>query len=72
MAETSLAHSTRPSTTEIEKRRWRFCKACGKPSGGISAGTGFQLVRDQETEEWFHVRCRPGAASPSLMAEMGA
>ena len=71
MAETSVAHPARPSTTETGKPRRRFCKACGKVSGSISACTGFPLVRDREMGEWFHVRCRPGAASPSLLAEMG-
>ncbi len=38
----------------------RCCEGCGEPSGSISEGTGFPLVRDKESGGWFHVRCRPG------------
>ena len=69
---TSLAHDAHPSTTTAEKPRRRSCAACGKSSGSISAGTGFPLVRDRETGAWFHVRCRLAAASPRLLAELGA
>ncbi len=70
MIEQSLAQRACPPTTQKPRRS---CDACGVPSGSISSGTGFPLVRDRETGEWFHVRCRPGAASPRLLlAEMGA
>ena len=72
MDTTSLAQPARPSTTTTNKTR-RSCDACGKPSGSISAGIGFPVVRDRETGEWFHVRCRPGAtADAAVLAEFDA
>jgi hypothetical protein len=38
----------------------KHCAECGEPSGSISKGTGFPLVRDKKSERWFHVRCQPG------------
>ena len=74
MAEQSLAHSAHPSTTTTENTRRRSCEACGEFSGSISAGTGAPLVRDRQTGEWFHLRCRPGAtaAAEALLAELSA
>ena len=73
MIESSVAQPAHPPTTASEKRRRCSCAACGKPSGSISAGTGFPVVRDRETGEWFHVRCRPGAtADAAVLAEFDA
>jgi hypothetical protein len=38
----------------------RCCAGCGEPSGSVSEGTGFPLVRDRESELMYHVRCLPG------------
>lgn len=37
----------------------RCCAGCGEPSGSISEGTGFPLVRDRESGRMYHVRCLP-------------
>jgi hypothetical protein len=69
----SLAHPA-PQTTPEQPRR--HCAECGDPSGSISQGTGFPLVRDKESGEFFHVRCMPGTESLdavwSGLARMGA
>jgi hypothetical protein len=41
-------------------REPRCCAGCGEPSGSISEGTGFPLVRDRESGRMYHVRCLPG------------
>ena len=41
-------------------REPRRCAGCGEPSGSISEGTGFPLVRDRESGRMYHVRCLPG------------
>ena len=73
MDATKSSAPAHPSTTTTEKARRRSCAACDKPSGSISAGTGFPVVRDRGTGEWFHVRCRPGAtADVALLTTLGA
>ena len=62
MDATKSSAPAHPSTTTPEKPR-RLCEACGEPSGSISAGTGFPLVRDRGSGSWFHVNCRPGSRS---------
>ena len=57
MAEISVAHPAHQSTPEKPRRR---CAECGEPSGSISQGTGFPLMRDKESRDFFHVRCLPG------------
>jgi len=41
-------------------REPRCCAGCGEPSGSVSEGTGFPLVRDRESGQMYHVRCLPG------------
>ncbi len=60
MAKTSLAQPAQPITTETTPRT---CAGCGVPSGSISTGTGYPVVRDRATGLYFHVRCRPGSPS---------
>ncbi len=55
----SLAHPAHPTTAKTPLP----CAACGEPSGSISTGTGYPVVRDRVTGAWFHVRCRPGTPS---------
>jgi hypothetical protein len=50
----SAATDTRPVCT---------CEGCGERAGSISAGTGRPLVRDKASGLWFHLSCKPGAAS---------
>jgi hypothetical protein len=38
----------------------RCCAGCGEPSGSVSKGTGFPLIRDRESGQMYHVRCLPG------------
>ncbi len=57
MAEISVAHPAHPPTPEKPRRR---CTECGEPSGSISQGTGFPLVREKVSGNFFHVRCKPG------------
>jgi hypothetical protein len=53
--------SAEKRATDREVRREpRCCEGCGEPSGSISEGTGFPLVRDKEDGRMYHVRCRPG------------
>ena len=66
MTTRSLAQPAHPPTTDAEKPR-RSCEACGEPSGSISAGTGFPLVRKRESGLWFHVTCRPGTRAGSAV-----
>jgi hypothetical protein len=35
------------------------CASCGEPSGSLSEGTGFPLVRDRESGRMYHVCCLP-------------
>ena len=49
-------------TEEKATRDTRCCAGCGEPSGSISEGTGFPLVRDKESGRMYHVRCLPGNA----------
>lgn len=37
----------------------RCCASCGEPSGSVSEGTGFPLVRDRESGRMYHVCCLP-------------
>ena len=67
MDTTTIAHPA-PHPTPEKPRKLRQCAACGEPSGSISAGTGFPLVRERATGRYFHVRCRPG--SPSSKAAL--
>jgi hypothetical protein len=53
---TTIAHPAPRPTTEKTPRP---CAACGEPSGSISAGTGFPVVRECATGLYYHVRCRP-------------
>jgi len=53
----SIRGETRKATRDA-----RCCAGCGEPSGSISEGTGFPLVRDKESGRMYHVRCRPGNA----------
>jgi ribosomal protein S14 len=62
----SLAHPAPRPTTETEKPR-RLCAACGAPSGSISAGTGFPVVRERATGRYYHVRCRPGSRPAAVL-----
>jgi hypothetical protein len=51
-----------PRETETRKAP-SLCAGCGEPSGSISAGTGFPLVRggrSQDGDLMYHVRCLPG------------
>ncbi|CAA9457190.1 MAG: hypothetical protein AVDCRST_MAG28-2634 [uncultured Rubrobacteraceae bacterium] len=58
MIDTSVARSARPS---IYPEAPRLCAGCGEPSGSISEGTGFPLVRDRYGDGlMYHVRCLPG------------
>ena len=59
IATESSAPAPRPTTEKTPLP----CAACGEPSGSISAGTGFPVVRERSTGLYFHVRCRP--LSPS-------
>jgi hypothetical protein len=54
----SLAHPAHPVPKETRERG--SCAGCGEPSGSISQGTGFPLVRDKESGLMHHVRCLPG------------
>ena len=38
----------------------RCCASCCEPSGSVSEGTGFPLVRDRDSGRMYHVRCLPG------------
>ena len=60
MSITTIAHAAPLPTPEKPRRT---CAACGEPSGSISAGTGFPVVRERETGRYYHVRCRPGTPS---------
>ena len=62
MSTTTIAHPAPLPATE-KPRRLRPCAACGEPSGSISAGTGYPVVRERESGRYFHVRCRPGTPS---------
>ncbi len=55
--------SSAPAHPPTTAKPPRPCAACGEPSGSISAGTGFPVVRERETGRYFHVRCRPGTPS---------
>jgi hypothetical protein len=57
---TTIAHPAPHPTPEKPRRT---CAGCGKPSGSISAGTGFPVVRERATGRYYHVRCRPGSPS---------
>lgn len=50
---------TLPRETETRKAP-SLCAGCGEPSGSVSAGTGFPLVRDRKDGLMYHVRCLPG------------
>ena len=65
----SLAQPARQPTTEKPPRRRGG--ACGEPSGSISAGSGFPLVRDFGSGLWFHVNCRPGGTPGALAGLLG-
>ncbi len=58
MIDQSLAQPAHPPTTT--EKTPRLCAGCGEPSGSISAGTGFPVVRDRESGLYHHVCCRPG------------
>ena len=60
MITTESSAPAHPPTTEKTPRP---CGGCGEPSGSISAGTGFPVVRGRETGLYYHVRCRPGTPS---------
>ena len=60
MITTESSAPVHPPTTEKTPRP---CTACGEPSGSISAGTGYPVVRERESGRYFHVRCRPGTPS---------
>ncbi len=55
----SSAPAPRPTTEKTP----RSCAGCGEPAGSISAGTGYPVVRERETDLYYHVRCRPGTSS---------
>jgi hypothetical protein len=55
--------TTIPEPTTPDSRQVRRCEACGERAGSISAGTGRPLVRDRESGLFFHLSCKPGAAS---------
>ena len=38
----------------------KHCAGCGEPSGSVSQGTGFPLVKDREDGRFYHIRCLPG------------
>ena len=46
MIDQSLAQPAPPSTTAKTPRP---CAGCGEPSGSISAGTGYPVVRERAT-----------------------
>ena len=60
--ETTLEAASERQPEEKATREPRCCAGCGEPSGSISEGTGFPLVRDEESGRMYHVRCRPGNA----------
>ncbi len=64
----SNAPALRPT---IEKTP-RPCAGCGEPSGSISAGTGYPVVRERSTGRYFHVRCRPGTPSGAAAVVIGS
>ena len=88
MAEISLARSAQESPELLECFRHegeecprcdgsgfrprRHCEECGEPSGNISQGTGFPLVKDRRGGgHWYHVNCRPGSGDvPALLADL--
>jgi hypothetical protein len=37
----------------------RCYAGCSEPSGSVSEGTGFPVVRDKESGRRYHVRCLP-------------
>ena len=63
MATTKSSAPAPPTTSEKTPRP---CVACGEPSGSISAGTGYPVVRDHAKGRYFHVRCRPGTPSGAV------
>ena len=70
MIDQSLAHPAPHPTTEKASRP---CAACGEPSGSISAGAGYPVVRERATGGcYFHVRCRPGTPSDAASAVFAA
>ena len=60
MSTTTIAH---PAPLPAPEKPPTTCAACGEPSGSISAGTGYPVVRERETGRYYHVRCRPGTPS---------
>ncbi len=50
----------------------KHCAGCGEPSGSISQGTGFPLVKDRRSGgHWYHVNCLPGIGTvPALLADL--
>ena len=70
MDTTTIAH---PAPHPTPEKPPTTCAVCGEPSGSISAGTGFPVVRDRATGRYYHVRCRPGAATAAaLLTTLGA
>ena len=55
--------SSAPAHPTATEKTPRPCAGCGEPSGSISAGTGFPVVRERATGLYYHVRCRPGTPS---------
>ncbi len=88
MAEISLARSAQESPELVEcfrhegeecprcdgsgTRPRRHCAGCGEPSGSISQGTGFPLVKDRRSGgHWYHASCLPGIGDvPALLAAL--
>ncbi len=52
--------SSAPAHPPVTEKTPRPRAGCGEPSGSISAGTGYPVVRDREAGRYYHVRCRPG------------
>ena len=57
----ALKTSIRGETRKPTREPWG-CAGCGEPSGSISEGTGFPLVRDKESGRMYHLRYLPGNA----------
>ncbi len=88
MIDQSLARCAQESPEQVECFRYegeecprcdgsgfrprKHCEECGEPSGSISQGTGFPLVKDRRSgEHWYHVSCLPGIGDvPALLADL--
>ena len=71
MTVTESIREKAPEVPAPTPRPVRHCQGCGERSGSVSAGTGRPLMRDKASGLFFHVSCKPGAASmPTALATL--